>query len=119
MIGAVLDFVRPKPKRKTSTKWDFVPVLFANGRDDDLPGFTAMCKDERFQLDEKIYEPGEAVEIRNRTLLFSCHSIYIVKFGVPIDVDALHRDGWEVIIRVPDTRTIRIDSCTFIMRRPG
>lgn len=47
----------------------FVPVIFANGQDNDSPGLQAACDNEAVQFDDRVYEPGESIDIIGRTLL--------------------------------------------------
>jgi hypothetical protein len=49
----------------------FVPVIFANGEDDDAPGLQACFDDEAVQLDGRIHEPGETVEICGRHIVLT------------------------------------------------
>lgn len=42
-------------------KLDLVPVVFANGEDDDTPGLLAALNNERFQYQDKIYDVNESV----------------------------------------------------------
>lgn len=56
---------RPKAKRLPR----FVPVIFANGDDDDAPGLQACADNEAVQFDGRIYEPNEEVTIVGRHLV--------------------------------------------------
>ena len=56
---------------KLKTLPRFVPVIFANGEDDDAPGLQACFDDEPVQYENRIYEPGEAVTIFGRHLILS------------------------------------------------
>jgi hypothetical protein len=47
----------------------FVPVIFANGEDDDGPGLQACFDNEAVQFDDRIYEPGEPVSIFGRRIV--------------------------------------------------
>lgn len=67
----------PAKIRRHITELSTVPVLFANGRDDDLPGFIAACRNERFSFDGRIYEPGEDFTLSGATQSFSCGRITI------------------------------------------
>jgi hypothetical protein len=77
-MSVVSDIVR-KPFTdivpKNMPEW--VPVIFANGEDDDTPGLIALFTNEKVQLDETIYKPGEAVTIVARRLVVT-HSFKIV-----------------------------------------
>ena len=39
----------------------FVPVIFANGEDDDLPGLIAAIQDEAVQVGDVIVQPGDPI----------------------------------------------------------
>ena len=57
---------------------DFVPVIFANGSDDDSYGIAAwMKKNQRVQFDGRIYKPGEHIVIEGRRMLFKLSLIHI------------------------------------------
>lgn len=106
----------PSVKRKEEPAFDFVPVIFANGVDDDLPGFEAAVKNERVQFDEHIYEEGEALLIDKRELYFSIHHVTIL--GVGRKVPSCCPPDTYVIQQREDTRPITITNCTFWMGRP-
>lgn len=100
------DLVR-EPKKKTA--FDFVPVIFANGEDDDLPGFEAAVKNERVQYEEKIYEPGERLEIVGKRMAFSCQGLHLLGSHSPFPNDVL--PGWVVIREGDPGRKIFIAHC--------
>lgn len=58
-------------KSKTDLKTLFIPVIFANGEDDDEPGLTAAANNEIVQFDETVYQPGQPITIVNRKILIS------------------------------------------------
>lgn len=58
-----------RPEEKTMPEW--VPVIFANGADDDLPGFVAMFENRKVQLGDKIYKPDEAMILHDLRLRLS------------------------------------------------
>lgn len=55
-------------ERKAKPPPRFVAVIFANGEDDDLPGIAAAVANEAVQLDDRVYEPGDAISIIGRNL---------------------------------------------------
>lgn len=59
----------PAKKREARDLPRFVPVIFANGEDDDAPGVQAAFDNEAVQFDERIYEPDEDIVIVGRTVL--------------------------------------------------
>ena len=58
-------------KSKTDLKTLFIPVIFANGEDDDEPGLTAAANNEIVQFDETVYQPGQPITITNRQIRIS------------------------------------------------
>lgn len=54
-----------------------IPVLFANGVDDDLPALRAIVGNRHIMFDGKIYAPNEKVTVTGRTLSFSCGAIVV------------------------------------------
>lgn len=58
-------------KPKTKKLPEFVPVIFANGIDDDTPGFVALFTHEKVQYGEKIYKPNESIHITNATMVIT------------------------------------------------
>lgn len=47
----------------------FVPVIFANGIDDDLPGLLAAFMNEAVQFEDHIYQPRDRIVIIGKVLL--------------------------------------------------
>lgn len=58
----------PSAQPDIVSRLGLVPVIFANGEDDDLPGLVAAIENRRVQFDDRIYEPGEPLIIRERSL---------------------------------------------------
>lgn len=94
----------------------FVPVIFANGDDDDLPGLIAALTNEAVQFDETIYDPGVSIYVGGRPgerrYLRLRRAIRVewangdsLQFGLGSDL---------VVIRpVPSPRQLHFDHCTF------
>lgn len=102
----------PNVKRRKEVLPDFVPVIFANGEDDDLPGFEAAVWNQRVQYDDHIYEVGEAIRIVGRNMYFSVRQITVLGHDAPLS-SALP-DSY--IIREPkEHRSISIEDCTIYM----
>lgn len=90
----------------------FVPVIFASGRDDDLPGIVAALKNEAVQYGDRIYKPDENITVDghregNGALCLSCDRLYIL--GPDQDLQSqMTRHGWlvptpqSVVVRCPD-----------------
>ena len=81
----------PNVARKLGPAFDFVPVIFANGEDDDLPGIAAALQNEAVQYGEHVYLPDLAPG-----------------FGVPIDKAA-------IIEKVQPGRNMTIMGCTIVL----
>jgi len=58
----------------------FVPVLFANGEDDDLLGLVAAFEHKPVMYDGKVYQPAEGITVKDRQLRLS-RPIYVVGRG--------------------------------------
>lgn len=71
---------RPAAKADITMQLGLVPVIFANGTDDDLPGLVAAIENRRVQFDDRIYEPGDALTIERRKLR-SSRRIFVVGPG--------------------------------------
>jgi len=93
----ILDLL--KPKKKTDLRSQFVPVIFANGRDDDLPGLQAAVRNEAVQFDERIYQPDESLQIIRRTIAFSAAGLWMC--GPDVKLPANVPNGWCCVRLVP------------------
>lgn len=102
-----MDDVLTKPR--TGLWAILVPVIFANGEDDDLPGLTAALHNKAVQYEKKIYKPGENIEIYDKSMVFNCRGIIII--GSSGDVPE-NQDNWTVI-RSTGGRHINIRDCCF------
>lgn len=103
-------------KQRTTLAFKFVPVIFANGRDDDLPGFVAALKNEDVQFEDRVYRPGERLVLDRQTLAFSCNGMHIVVAGddsqhchMPYGIDEPLR-----LAKVEPGRFIQITNCTVL-----
>jgi len=71
-------FNDPYAEPPASLKRDFsdllVPIIFADGETDDLPGLAAAITDQPVRYNGKIYQPGETISIRARVLLLDCEA---------------------------------------------
>lgn len=85
----------------------FVPVIFANGEDDDLPGLAAAVENRHVQFDDRIYKPGEELIIDRRHLYLS-RGIFIVGAKADWPVAA---DEWFVVREADPGRPITISNC--------
>lgn len=96
-------------KPRLDLKTVFVPVIFANGVDDDVPGLVAAIEHKLVQFDDKLYEPREDIEINGRTILLS-KQLYVVGCDEPLpDVG----DAWVVIRQGNEGRHIAFNNCDF------
>lgn len=57
-------------KRSAKLNIEWLPVIFANGEDDDGPGVAAYLSGNRVQFDEEIYEPERDLFIVGRQMVF-------------------------------------------------
>jgi hypothetical protein len=48
-----------------------VPVIFANGEDDDGPGLIAAFRNEDVWFDDRLYRPGDDLTIEHRQLFYT------------------------------------------------
>lgn len=64
-LNKVTVMMRTMTKSETEFKLDFVPVIFANGEDDDGPGLTAALTNQRVQFMDKIYQPNQDMILIN------------------------------------------------------
>lgn len=78
--------ILPRAARKVDRSIWNVPVIFANGRDDDGPGLVAAAANERVLFDAKIYEPDENIDIVGRNLALSAPGVTVVD----CDGDVIH-----------------------------
>ena len=56
---------------KTAPLPRFLPVIFANGEDDDFPGLQAFCDDEDVTFDGRVIGVGESLTIRRRHIVLT------------------------------------------------
>lgn len=56
-------------KPKVDLRAIFVPVIFANGTDDDSTGLQAAVDNEAVMFDDKVYQTDEALVIEGRELV--------------------------------------------------
>lgn len=99
----------PKVRRGRETSYEFVPVIFANGKDDDLPGLMAAIENRKVQYDDRIYAAGEPVTIYDRALRLT-RQLWIVGpggSGPPEDEAA----DWIVARQATPSRKIVIEEC--------
>lgn len=83
-----------KEAQKADLDGMFIPVIFANGEDDDLPGLIAAVRNERVLYGQKVYEPDESICVRNRTLVLS-RGLYVI--GQDVEPPIL--PPWYVVVR--------------------
>lgn len=103
--------VRKKsPHAKPREQWDFVPVIFANGVDDDLMGIEAAVKNERVQYEEKVYKPGEDITIDGKKIRLKCSKVvFMDPFGGVMWLGSDHHIGPVITIRTTAQRHLTIN----------
>jgi hypothetical protein len=94
---------------KHAPKLDFVPVIFANGEDDDIPGIVAAIENKRVQFDDKLYEPGEPLSVVRRKLVIS-RKLCAVSDGTE-PPERCRSAEWVVAIEPRDHRQIVFHFC--------
>ena len=103
-----------KPRDKVRPKLDlgllFVPVIFANGEDDDVPGLVAAIEHKPVQFDERIYAPDEDIVISGRSILLK-QKIYVAESFSTLPEP---RDGWVDCVEGKAGRHITINDCDII-----
>ncbi|WP_114214201.1 MULTISPECIES: hypothetical protein [Brucella/Ochrobactrum group] len=57
-------------KRLTKLNIEWVPVIFANGEDDDGPGVAAYVSGRKVQFGDEIYPPEKDLLITGRQMVF-------------------------------------------------
>jgi hypothetical protein len=115
MIDALLNRLR-KPKLQRDLREIFVPVIFANGQDNDLPGIIAAIENRAVQFDEKIYQPGEAIEISKRVLCLACDRFALIRPGSTPPHGFEHNPPYSVVIvEAEHPRSFIMRDCTFMM----
>lgn len=97
--------VKDKPVSGTLPR--FVPVIFANGEDDDWPGLQAFVDDEAVLFDDRIYEPEDSLTIRRRHIVLSRMLVCDVISCAPIDETP------------PAGRYLLLDRCRIELRGGG
>ncbi|AOG04216.1 hypothetical protein [Bosea sp. RAC05] len=80
IIAAIRGPLRTAPRPDIAARLNLVPVIFANGTDDDLPGLVAAIGNGRVLFDERVYEPGETIVVERRNLR-SSRRIFVVGRG--------------------------------------
>ena len=76
-----------------------IPVIFANGKDDDLPGLAAAFKNETVIYNKRLYKPDEDIKVFGKTLILVCHGIFILSVDHP---EPENPNDW-TLIRYPKT----------------
>lgn len=119
-LSAILDRLNaawrvPNVARKPETSFEFVPVIFANGEDDDTPGFVAAIQNEAVQFDDVIFKPGEGLEITGRMLRFCVGGITVAYHdGTMGQLFPAIAHGPQITVHsklVGSTRSIHVESC--------
>lgn len=101
-----------EPVTKKMPEW--VPVIFANGIDDDTPGLLAAMSNEKVQFGEKIYQPTEGIYIRGKDIrLRQSMTIYTKEHTIHICVPDGQSVGDIIIHEPPTCRDIHFNFCHF------
>lgn len=57
-------------RRLTKLNVEWLPVIFANGEDDDGPGIAAYVSGNKVQFDDEVYLPEKDLHIFGRKMVF-------------------------------------------------
>ncbi|MDI7862562.1 hypothetical protein MRS76_11375 [Rhizobiaceae bacterium n13] len=76
-------FHRPRPRVRPLP--EFMPVIFANGRDDDGPGLKAFWEGKAVLLDDTVIPAGAPWQLRELQLACHAWSIAFTKDGRIVD----------------------------------
>lgn len=99
-------------KPKTDLRSKFVPVIFANGHDDDLPGFVAAVQNEAVLFDGDVHKPSESIFIVGRNLRFT-KKLCVVSASDDIPSHILNEVSKWLVVIVPESgRHITVKSCS-------
>lgn len=106
--------------RRPRTTFKFVPVIFANGEDHDLPGLIAMAGNKAVQFGSRIYEPGEKVSIVGMHLRVPKPILFVDPYGgvAPLPDFQYGRyapDFFAVVETTRAGRSIEIVDCTMVL----
>jgi len=99
-----------RPVSKEMPEW--VPVIFGNGEDDDTPGIVASLTNEKVQVGDVIFAPGEDVYVENMHIIIKCHLTIINEKGRL----EFFGSGPEVTVRPAPGRTTHFSDCTLEAR---
>jgi len=94
----------------TAPKFELLPVIFANGEDDDLPGLVAAVLNEKVQFDERTYAPGEPIEIVGRSLLLS-KGLCILGATDEVEPEFIDNPKWVVVRQPTQHRALSVRDC--------
>lgn len=95
---------------ETQSKFELIPVIFANGEDDDTTGLIAAIRNQKVLYEESVYQPGEPISIYGKTL-YCAKSIAIFGPFCEIGEEYLNDPAWICIRGAHPGRKIDIDSC--------
>lgn len=93
----------------------FVPVIFANGVDDDLPGIEAALRDEAVQLDGVICEPGDPVVVSNCTSRLRVDHVHFMSGGNLVFCADNGLGQAPLVLHMAATRLVMFEHVVFII----
>lgn len=65
------DVIKREPTTVARKMPEWVPVIFANGEDDDTPGLIACFANEKVQYGERVYRPDEDMVITGVSMVIT------------------------------------------------
>lgn len=95
VLKRVLDLLMGGPvraARKPLPEFLTLPVLFANGRDDDGPALKAFWENQPFMFRGQVYKPSRSPKVLPlERVCFSAHSVVVRCGGEIVNVQGLFR----------------------------
>lgn len=95
VLKRVLDLLMGGPvraARKPLPEFLTLPVLFANGRDDDGPALKAFWENQPFMFRGRVYRPSQSPKVLPlERVCLSAHSVVVRRGGRVVDVLGLFR----------------------------
>lgn len=118
LFGGPVPTTPPAAPQKPLPEILFVPVIFANGRDDDSEGLKAFMEHRPVMLDGRLIPPlDNAARIEGLSLLLSHGRIVCRRNGHVTFVRGFHF-GTALFVDVPEGSARRIQRCDMGLNAP-
>ncbi len=105
-------------KRFTKLNIEWLPVIFANGEDDDGPGVAAYISGKKVQFDDEVFPPEKDLHIVGRFMVFD-RKLEILSEKHPNDkciIGASWPDAGKVVVVGRCAGTLHIENCSIQLR---